>query len=139
LVEKIARSARIRRGLFLPASIINMEPAPGYHGSTGSIGLYMHGHNAELDSVSLGWFRAPEVDFAGTEKPQVLVRVTEHKKVEAIARQATRRRRMALPPDVRLTGSGSKRERGKRKRDCNSRRRSVYEAEVHLDTWTNGH
>ena len=67
-----------------------MEPAPGYTGSTGSVAVYMHGYNAELDPVSLGWFRAHEIDFSA-EKPQMIISVSEQKKLEATARQGTRR------------------------------------------------
>ncbi|HEY1771081.1 MAG TPA: tetratricopeptide repeat protein [Chthoniobacterales bacterium] len=69
---------------------VQMEPAPGYTGSTGSIAVYLHGQNAELDPVSLGWFRAHEIEFAAG-KPLMTIRVTEHKKLEATALQGTRR------------------------------------------------
>lgn len=83
---------------FLPSGMVipmerpvKMEPPPGFAGSTGSVALYQHGTNAEMEPVSLGWFRAHEIDFSETERPMMIIRVTEKKKLEATVRQGTRR------------------------------------------------
>ena len=42
---------------------MRLTPAPGYTGSTGSVGFFLHAHHTELEPVSLGFFRAHEIDF----------------------------------------------------------------------------
>ncbi|HYR57369.1 MAG TPA: hypothetical protein VEO95_02020, partial [Chthoniobacteraceae bacterium] len=82
----------ISGGVGLPAGrAVQMTPAPGYTGSTGSVGLFLHAHHTELEPVSLGFFRAHEIDFTSTEKPVMLVEATSRAKLEATARQGERR------------------------------------------------
>ena len=75
---------------FMPAGVglplerlVQMTPAPKHVGTTGSICVYMHGSNAELDPLSLGWFRAHEIDFRAAEKPMMMIYVTGQRKLEA--------------------------------------------------------
>ena len=68
-----------------------MTPAPGFTGSTGSIAVFMHGQNPELEPVSLGWFRAEEIEFGAAEPPMMTIGVSKRKKLEATARQGARR------------------------------------------------
>jgi hypothetical protein len=84
--------------VFLPAGVcvpierqVKMTRAPGFTGSTGSLAVYMCGHSKALEPLSLGWFRAHEIDFSAAEPPMMTIGVTERKKLEATARQGTRR------------------------------------------------
>lgn len=70
---------------------VKMTPAPGFTGSTGSFAVLQHGTSTALEPLSLGWFRAHEIDFAAAESPLMMITVTKHKKVEACAKQGERR------------------------------------------------
>ncbi|MEO5913565.1 MAG: tetratricopeptide repeat protein [Luteolibacter sp.] len=70
---------------------LRMAPPPGFAGSTGSIAVYLHGTTAELEPLSLGWFRAHEIDYSETEPPMMTLHVTDKGKLEASAKQGARR------------------------------------------------
>ena len=68
-----------------------MTPAPGFTGSTGGLAVFQQGTSTVLEPLSLGWFRAHEIDFAAAESPLMMIAVTKHGKVEASAKQGERR------------------------------------------------
>ncbi len=79
-------------GVAVPAGRpVKMLPAPGFTGSTGSMAVYQHGTSTALEPLSLGWFRAHEIDFAAAEQPLMMITVTERKKLEAVVKQGERR------------------------------------------------
>lgn len=82
----------IPAGVGLPATRrVKMERPPGFTGATGSVAFYLHAHQTELEPVSLGWFRAHEIDFESAEKPLMQATATAKGKLEATVMQGTRR------------------------------------------------
>lgn len=82
----------LRAGVSLPQERpVRMTPRTGYTGSTGSMAMYHHGQQTELEPTSLGWFQAHEIDFSANETPMMTVTVTTRRKLEATARQGERR------------------------------------------------
>ncbi|MES2440127.1 MAG: tetratricopeptide repeat protein [Verrucomicrobiota bacterium] len=70
---------------------LRMAPPPGFTCSTGSIAVYLHGTSKELEPLSLGWFRAHEIDYSEPEPPMMTLHVTAKGKLEASAKQGSRR------------------------------------------------
>lgn len=82
----------IHAGMSIPVERpLQMAPAPGFTGSTGSIAVYLHGTSTELEPLSLGWFRAHEIDYSEQEPPMMTLHVTDKGKLEASAKQGSRR------------------------------------------------
>ena len=81
----------LRSGVFSPQERkVRLDPS-NPAATTGSLGMYHHGHGSDMQPVSLGWFRIHEIDYSEPDPPMATITITARRKLEATAVQGSRR------------------------------------------------